>query len=150
LPAAKARATNASAQRFISNRGQRQQFLVGVRGWLMRWMASKFFSASTLGNGCARVTSATFLGELGALSIRHADTVRPAMPITATPTPAGHQHAPGPLAARCSDASPVPVRAVKFDGTGASGTGQPFSQQRPPAITPREVPAGHNPARRPR
>ena len=29
-------------------------------GWLMRWMASKFCSASTLGSGCATTTSATF------------------------------------------------------------------------------------------
>ena len=33
---------------------QREQFLVGARGWLMRWIASKFFNASTLGNGGAR------------------------------------------------------------------------------------------------
>ncbi len=38
-------------------------------GWLMRWMASKFCNASTLGSGCFCARNATLCAKRGALTV---------------------------------------------------------------------------------
>ena len=67
-------------------------------GWLMRWMALKFFKASTLGKGCAPASERDVFGKPGAL-IEFVTLIRQtgnAHDRHSDRQP-GHQHAPTPV-----------------------------------------------------